>query len=160
AQGRWWWYSAGYTPAGVECWNAVRALDYLASRPEVDPDRIGATGISGGGVGTFWVAAADERGKAAAPVSGMSDLTGYAAGGGVGRHCDCFFSPNRARWHWPTTAALIAPRPLLFVNSDNDVYFPMSGNERVANRLGRLYSLFGAGDQVAAVVSVGGHGYR
>jgi hypothetical protein len=49
---------------------------------------------------------------------------------------------------------------LLFVNSDNDVYFPMNSNERVANRLERLYSLFGAGDQVAAVVSVGGHGYR
>src|SRR5581483_2321829 len=68
---RWWWYSAGYTPAGVECWNAVRALDYLVSRPEVDPDRLGATGISGGGIGTFWVAAADERVKAAAPVSGI-----------------------------------------------------------------------------------------
>ncbi len=158
--GRWWWYSAGYTPAGVECWNAVRAVDYLVSRPEVDPERIGATGISGGGIGTFWVAAADDRIKAAAPVSGMADLTFYAGEGGVGRHCDCFFFPNRARWHWTTLAAPIAPRPLLFVNSDNDVYFPMSSNERVANRLQRLYSLFGAGDQTAAVVSVGGHGYR
>jgi hypothetical protein len=138
----------------------MRAVDYLVSRPEVDPGRIGATGISGGGIGTFWVAAADERIKASAPVSGMSDLTFYAAEGGIGRHCDCFFFPNRARWHWTTIAALIAPRPLFFVNSDNDVYFPMSGNERVANRLARLYALFDAGDQVPAMVSVGGHGYR
>src|SRR5207302_1328523 len=116
--GRWWWYSAGYTPAGVECWNAVRAVDYLVSRPEVDPARIGATGISGGGVGTFWVAAADERVKAAAPVSGMGDLTFYVGEGGIGRHCDCFSFPNRARWHWTTIAALICPRPILFVNSD------------------------------------------
>jgi dienelactone hydrolase len=157
---RWWWYSAGYTPAGVECWNAMRAIDYLVSRPEVDPERIGATGISGGGVVTFWVAAADDRIKAAAPVSGMGDQTFYAGEGGVGKHCDCFFFPNRARWNWINIAALVCPRPLLFVNSDNDIYFPMRSNERVANRLARLYSRLGAGDQVQSVVSIGGHGYR
>src|SRR5262249_46359541 len=156
---RWWWYSAGYTPAGVECFNAVRALDYLAGRPEVDAERIGATGISGGGVVTFWVAAADERVKVAAPVSGMGDLRFYAGEGGVGRHCDCFFFPNRARWHWTTVAALVCPRPLLFVNSANDVYFPMSGNERVANRLERFWARSGAGDQIGAAVSGGGHGH-
>jgi cephalosporin-C deacetylase-like acetyl esterase len=160
SQNRWWWHSAGYTPAGVECWNAMRGIDYLISRPEADPDRIGATGISGGGIGTFWVAAADERVKAAAPVSGLGDLTFAAGEGGVGRHCDCIFLYNRARWSGTAVAALICPRPLLFVNSDNDVYFPMSSNERVANRLQRLYSLFGAGDQAPAMVSVGGHGYR
>jgi dienelactone hydrolase len=158
--GRWWWYSSGYTPAGVECWNAVRALDYLAARPEVNRDRIGATGISGGGVVTFWVTAADDRVKAAAPVSGMADLRFYVGDGGVGRHCDCFFFPNRARWDWLNVAALVAPRPLLFVNSDNDVYFPMPGNDRYSSRLERLYSRFGAGDQVESVVSIGGHGYR
>jgi len=157
---RWWWQSAGYTPAGVECWNAQRAIDYLVSRPEVDPERIGATGISGGGVVTFWVTAADDRVKAAAPVSGMGDLTFYTGEGGIGRHCDCFFPHNRARWNWANIAALICPRPLLFVNSDNDVYFPMSSNERVANRLARIYSLYGAGNHVSSVVSMGGHGYR
>ncbi len=157
---RWWWYSAGYTPAGVECWNAMRAVDYLVSRPEVDPDRLGATGISGGGIGTFWVAAADERVKAAAPVSGIADLTFFAGEEGTSRHCDCFFFPNRARWPWTMIPALICPRPLLFVNSDNDVYFPMSANERVGNRLARLYSRFGAGDQVQSMISIGGHGYR
>ncbi|MBO3804169.1 MAG: acetylxylan esterase, partial [Candidatus Brockarchaeota archaeon] len=43
------WYSMGYTPAGVEVWNAMRAIDVLQSRPEVDPSKIGITGISGGG---------------------------------------------------------------------------------------------------------------
>jgi dienelactone hydrolase len=157
---RWWWHSAGYTPAGVECWNAVRGVDYLVSRPEVDPDRIGATGISGGGAATFWVAAADDRVKAAVPVSGMGDLLFYAGEGGTGRHCDCMLLYNRARWNWTTIAALVCPRPLFFVNSDNDVYFPMSANERVSNRLARFYALFGAGDQVQSQVSVGGHGYR
>src|SRR5262249_5993881 len=153
---RWWWYSAGYTPAGVECWNAVRAIDYLLSRPEVDPERIGATGISGGGVVTFWVAAADKRVKAAAPVSGMGDLLFYAGEDGVGRHCDCMLFYNRARWNWTTIAALVCPRPLLFVNSDNDIYFPMGANERVSNRLARFYALFGAGDLVQSVGSRGG----
>ena len=69
-------------------------------------------------------AAADERVKVVAPVSGMGDLTFYAGEGGVGRHCDCFFFPNRARWPWSMIAALVCPRPMLFVNSDNDVYFP------------------------------------
>ena len=46
---RFWWHSRGYTPAGVECWNGIRGIDYLVSRPEVDPEKIGVTGISGGG---------------------------------------------------------------------------------------------------------------
>jgi cephalosporin-C deacetylase-like acetyl esterase len=160
AEKRWWWHSVGYTPAGVETWNAMRVLDYLVTRPEVDATRIGATGISGGGIGTFWIAAADDRIKVAAPVSGMGDATFYAGEDGISRHCDCFFLYNRARWNWTNISALIAPRPMLFVNSDNDYYFPMPNNERLSARLERLYSLFGASDQMDAMISVGGHGYR
>jgi dienelactone hydrolase len=159
-EGRWWWHSAGYTPAGVECWNGIRGIDYLVSRPEVDPARIGVTGISGGGAATFWVSAADERVRAAAPLSGMADLAYYVGEDGVDGHCDCMFLYNTARWNWTTIAALVCPRPLLFANSDNDRIFPMSANERVINRLERLYAYFEAGDRVEAVVSVGGHAYR
>ncbi len=157
---RWWWHSAGYTPAGVECWNAIRGIDYLQSRPEVDPERIGATGISGGGAATFWISAADGRVKASAPVSGMADLGYYVGEDGVNGHCDCMFLYNNARWNWTVIAGLVCPRPLLFVNSDKDRIFPMSANERVINRLEGLYARFGAGDRVDAVVSVGGHAYR
>ncbi len=157
---RWWWHSAGYTPAGVECWNAIRALDYLQSRPEVDPERIGATGISGGGAATGWISAADERIKVSAPVSGMADLGYYVGEDGVDGHCDCMFLYNNARWNWTVIPALVCPRPLLFVNSDNDTIFPMSANERVINRLERLYARFGVSDRVDAVVSIGGHAYR
>ena len=106
---RWWWYSAGYTSAGVECWNAIRSLDYLVSRPEVDPKRLGATGISGGGIGSFWVAAADDRVTAVAPVSGIGDLTFYAGEGGISRHCDRFFFANHARWNWTNIQRSSAP---------------------------------------------------
>ena len=159
-EGRWWWLSRGYTPAGVECWNGVRGIDYLASRPDVDPERIGVTGISGGGAATFWIAAADERVKVAVPVSGMADLTAYVPNRVINGHCDCMFLYNTYQWPWTRIAALIAPRPMLFVNSDHDGIFPMDANERVINRLERLYSLFGAGDLVDSLVSVGGHDYR
>lgn len=157
---RWWWHSRGYTPAGVECWNGVRGIDYLISRKDVDADRIAVTGISGGGAATFWVAAADERVKVAVPVSGMADLPSYVENRVINGHCDCMFLYNTFQWPWARIAALIAPRPLLFVNSDHDAIFPMDANYRITRRLEHLYRLFGAGDLVDSVVSVGGHAYR
>jgi dienelactone hydrolase len=56
-QKMWWWQTLGYTPAGIECWNAMRALDYLETRKEVDAKRIGVTGRSGGGATSWWLAA-------------------------------------------------------------------------------------------------------
>src|SRR5262245_54555286 len=159
-ENRWWWLSRGYTPAGVECWNGVRGIDYLIGRPDVDSKRIGVTGISGGGAATFWIAAADERVKVAIPVSGMADLLSYIPNRVINGHCDCMFLYNTYQWPWTRIAALVAPRPLLFVNSDKDPIFPMDANERISNRLERLYSLYGESDRVGTVVSVGGHAYR
>ncbi|MGQ9574870.1 MAG: alpha/beta hydrolase family protein [Thermoguttaceae bacterium] len=159
-EGRWWWHSRGYTPAGVECWNGLRGIDYLQSRPDVDPERIAVTGISGGGAATFWIAAADQRVKVAVPVSGMADLRSYVTNRVINGHCDCMFLYNTFQWPWTRIAALIAPRPLLFTNSDADAIFPMDANDRVINRLERVYSLYGASDRVDAFVSLGGHAYR
>jgi len=159
-EGRWWWHSRGYTPAGVECWNGVRGIDYLISRPDVDPERIAVTGISGGGAATFWISAADERVKVAVPVSGMADLESYIPNRVINGHCDCMFLYNTYEWPWTRIAALIAPRPMLFVNSDEDVIFPMDANGRVINRLERIYSLYGKSDLVDSFVSIGGHAYR
>src|SRR5262249_42332978 len=158
--GRWWWHSRGYTPAGVECWNGVRAIDYLLTRPEVDPDRIGVTGISGGGATTVWMAAADDRVKVAVPVSGMSDLESYVSHQVINGHCDCMFAYNLYRWEWTTILALFAPKPLLFANSDNDGIFPMDGNRRIISRLRDCYKMLGSPDNVAEHVSKGGHDYR
>jgi dienelactone hydrolase len=157
---RWWWHSRGYTPAGVECWNGVRAIDYLVSRPEVDADKIGVTGISGGGAATIWIAAADPRVKVAVPVSGMSDLESYVKNKVINGHCDCMFLYNTHRWEWTTMAALIAPRPMLFANSDNDGIFPMDGNRRIMARLREVYKLLDKPELVEEYVSKGGHDYR
>jgi dienelactone hydrolase len=155
--GRWWWQARGYTPAGVECWNGIRALDYLQGRPEVDGERLAVTGISGGGMASFWIAAADERIKAAVPVSGLSDLETYVVDRVVNGHCDCMFLINAHRWPCAQIAALLAPRPFLFANSDRDTIFPMPGNHRLAAQLRALYGLLGRPQDFGEVVVPGGH---
>jgi cephalosporin-C deacetylase-like acetyl esterase len=157
AETRWWWQALGYTPAGVECWNGIRGIDYLISRPDVDAERIGVTGISGGGAATFWIAAADERVKVAVPVSGMSDLGSYVTNKVINGHCDCMFLVNTYQWDWTTIAALIAPRPLLFANSDNDTIFPMDGNRRVMAKLRQVYQMYGKPELLDEYISKGGH---
>jgi cephalosporin-C deacetylase-like acetyl esterase len=159
-EGRWWWQARGYTPAGVECWNGVRAIDYLTSRPDVDPERIGVTGISGGGAATIWISAADERVCCAVPVSGMSDLESYVKNKIINHHCDCMLMINTYGWEWTTIAALIAPRPMLFCNSDHDPIFPMDANRRIADRLRKLYTMYGKPELFDDYVSQGGHDYR
>lgn len=158
-ENRWWWHSAGYTPAGVECWNGTRAIDYLVSRPEVDADKLAVTGISGGGASTFWIAAADERVKVCVPVSGMSDLESYVVDKVCNGHCDCMFLYNTYRWEWSTIASLIAPRAMLFENSGYDSIFPMPANERIRDRLSLMYRWYEKkpGDLFDIGVTPGGH---
>ena len=111
----WHWLSLGYTPAGVEVWNAIRALDYLETRPEVDANRIGLTGISGGGAMTWYTAAVDERIAAAAPVCSTFTWGSQAEHWVARGQCDCIYYLNSYRWDFPIVAALIAPRPLLIL---------------------------------------------
>jgi dienelactone hydrolase len=157
---RFWWHSRGYTPAGVECWNGIRGIDYLLSRPEVDAEKIGVTGISGGGATTSWLMATDERVKVAVPVSGFSDLECYVTDEVINGHCDCMFAHNTYRWEWTTILALFAPKPMLFANSDNDKIFPMTGNRRISERLRQCYKMLGAPQNFDDFVSKGGHDYR
>jgi dienelactone hydrolase len=140
----WWWNSRGYTPAGVEAWNCIRALDYLETRKEVDAGRIGVTGRSGGGAYSWWISALDDRIKAAVPVAGMTDLQNYVVDGCVEGHCDCMFIVNTYRWDYPLVAALVAPRPLLISNSDKDSIFPLDGVIRLHEKVRNIYRLYGA----------------
>jgi hypothetical protein len=94
------------------------------------------------------------------PVSGMSDLESYVKNKVINGHCDCMFLVNTYQWEWTTIAALVAPRPLLFANSDNDTIFPMDGNRRIIGRLRKLYKMYDKPELVDEYVSVGGHDYR
>lgn len=156
-EGMWWWNSRGYTPAGVEAWNCIRALDYLSTRPEVDTNRFGATGRSGGGAYSWWIAALDERVKAAAPVAGITDLHNHVVDGTVEGHCDCMFMVNACRWDYPQVAALVAPRPLLIVNTDSDTIFPLDGVVRLHSQVRRIYELYGAAANLGLVIGPGPH---
>ena len=153
----WWWNSRGYTPAGVEAWNCIRSLDYLQTRSEVDPDRIGVTGRSGGGAYSWWIAAIDERIKAAVPVAGITDLQNHVVDGCVEGHCDCMYIVNTYRWDYPMVAALVAPRPLLISNSDKDKIFPLDGVIRVHERVRRIYQLYNAGGNLGLQITEGPH---
>jgi dienelactone hydrolase len=163
--GMWWWQARGYTPGGVELWNAIRALDYLETRPEVDKDRIGVTGRSGGGATTWWILAADDRPKVFAPVAGIVDLHDHLCAntsakhqqGVIAGHCDCMFMVNRYRWDFPLVAALAAPRPLLLGNSDADDIFPKAGYRRLAEKVRKVYDLYGAGDRFQLMETAGPH---
>jgi dienelactone hydrolase len=160
----WWWQTLGYTPAGIECWNAMRALDYLQTRKEVDPKRIGVTGRSGGGATSWWLAAADDRPQCIIPVAGIADLQAHLVEGSpqhpqgvITGHCDCMYFINTYRWDFTQVMALCAPRPLLLGNSDRDDIFPVPGYRRMAEKVRRLYDLYGACDRFALLETTGGH---
>lgn len=153
----WWWPARGYTPAGVEAWNCIRALDYLQSRPEVDGEKLGVTGRSGGGAYSWWIAALDERIKAAVPVAGITDLRNHVVDGCVEGHCDCMYMNNTYQWDYPLVAALVAPRPLVISNTDRDPIFPLDGVYRTFVGARKVYQLHKAADKIAFNITSGGH---
>lgn len=157
SKGKWWWMSRGYTPAGVEAWNGIRGVDYLVSRAEVDAERIGVTGRSGGGAYSWWVAALDERVKAAAPTAGITTLHNHVVDGAVEGHCDCMFMVNTYRWDYDKVAALVAPRPLLICNTDKDGIFPLDGVYAVYASTRRLYKALGAEAKIGLQIAEGPH---
>ena len=141
---QWHWLSLGYTPAGVEVWNAMRALDWLETRPEIDRSKIGATGISGGGVITQYWAALDERVAVAAPSCSTFTLGTQVAAGLIPQQCDCTFYPNVYGVDLPEVLALIAPRPLLILGGRRDTIFPPVGFREACRRAGKVFGFYGA----------------
>jgi dienelactone hydrolase len=139
------------------------AMEYLLSRKEVDPERIGMTGASGGGFNTWINSSLDDRIKVAVPVVGTSEFAlqvrfarsndWYSAN----EHCHFIprlftYADNRE------LVAMIAPRPLLIINSTTDRGFPI-GN--VADYARELYNSYGQAERFGFVHdSTTGHGYQ
>lgn len=156
---RWDWPSRGYTPAGTEVWNAMRALDYLETRPDVDSDRMGVTGLSGGGVISWCLGAADERVKVVVPVCQSGSIEHVVTDRATDGHCDCAFWINYYRWCWPDVGALIAPRSLLIASGSEDTLWRPYGYRDVAHRIRRQYDTLGADGHFDLVEDLTPHGY-
>jgi dienelactone hydrolase len=151
------WYSRGYTPAGIEVWNALRAIDYLETRPEVDRDRIGITGRSGGAAMSWFAAAVDPRIRAAVPVMGISTYAANVVLNTQKGHCDCMFPVNFCRQDMLHQGALIAPRPLLMAHGIEDALFPVPGYKEFEEKVGGLYRAYGVPDRFGNIEVPGGH---
>jgi cephalosporin-C deacetylase-like acetyl esterase len=151
------WYSRGYTPAGVEVWNAIRGIDLLCSRKEVDPDRIGVNGRSGGGAQTYFVSAVDKRVKAAAAEAGATTLSEQILTRSIDGHCDCMVPINTCLYDMQDIGSLIAPRPLLIVQGKRDNLFSIEGTRKLFGDIGKIYGYYNASDKVQLLETEGGH---
>ena len=156
----------GVAQQGIAVYETRCALEYLLSRPEVDPKRIGMTGASGGGYNTWMTTALDDRITAAVPVVGTSDFAEQIQ---VCRSLDwyhaaehCHFVPGLLRFaNNHELLAMAAPRPLLMVAAERDESFPIAGVRGVAAYGRELYHSYGADERIRlAVDSSEGHGYQ
>ena len=122
---------------GAQLWNSIRAVDFLESLSDVDPERIGATGASGGGTQTFLLSAVDDRVAFSAPVNMISLIM---QGGSP-----CENAPNlRIETNNVEIAGLAAPRPMLAVSATGDWTRNVPQNEGPA--LASLYAMLGGPD--------------
>ncbi len=154
------WYSRGYNPAGVELWNAIRGLDFLASLPEVDAEKMGVTGISGGGSQSWYIAAADSRVKAVAPVCGASTLKAQIESRTVDGHCDCMMPTNTYQIDFQDVGALISPRPLLIAQADRDGMNTIESVRGLYTDIKKMYDLYEKPENISFVETPGGHSYH
>jgi len=152
------WISLGYTSAGGELWNSIRALDVLAVDPHVDAGRLAATGVSGGGSLSFFLAIADERVKAVSTLCGISSPVDAIANRHLFGHCDCFYPHNVFGRDISEYAALIAPRAALFCFADHDPLFHPVETKALVDRMRRIYELYGQKDHCELVTCPGPHG--
>ncbi|MGQ9456010.1 MAG: alpha/beta hydrolase family protein [Armatimonadota bacterium] len=141
----------GISLGGLQTWNSIRAIDFLQSLPDVDPNRIGVTGSSGGGTQTFLVTAADPRVSAAAPVCMVS---AHMQGG-----CRCENLPNlRIDTNNVEITAVTAPRPLLLVAATGDWTKNTPYVECPAIK--SIYKLFAGEERIGCVIFDVGHNYN
>ena len=135
---------AGRTLWGMIVRDDLTALDYLCSRPEVDAQRIGVTGISMGSTRSWWIMALDDRPRAAVCVACMTRYEELIRAGMLKAHGIYYFVPGMLK-HFDTEAviALAAPRPMLFMTGDQDGGSPIDGVRHLGEIVSQVYALHG-----------------
>lgn len=140
-----------FTPLGLQLWNSMRALDFVASLPEVDSGRIAVAGASGGATQALLLAAVDDRVRALAPVNMVS----FIMQGG----CVCENAPGlRIGASNVEIAAMMAPRPMLLVSATGDWTRNVPREEYPAIR--SIYELYRQPDQVSVVQYQAEHNFN
>ena len=152
---------AGRTSWGMMLRDDLMALDYLASRPEVDADRMGVTGMSMGATRTWWLMALDERLKTGVAIACMTRYQNLILSGGIHEHGIYYFVPGMLK-HFDTEAviALVAPRPVLFQTGDQDGGSPADGIRAIGDAVRPVYRLYGGDSAFQSLIYPGlGHVY-
>jgi cephalosporin-C deacetylase-like acetyl esterase len=146
----------GESVARYFIFDAKRAIDYLVSRPDVDPDRIGVTGCSGGGAITTYVGVFDPRIKAAAPGCSINSFRTLFTGPTADSEMSlpAFLASGLDTADFFEAAA---PLPWLMMATEED-YFRPEGARAVYTEARRWYEIYGLGDRIRFFVGPGPHG--
>jgi dienelactone hydrolase len=145
----------GETMIGWRVYDMMRSIDYLETRKEVDPKRVGCMGISGGGTITLYSAALDTRIKAAL-VSGY--LCTYRDSIVSISHCIDNYVPGILNWaDCSDVAGLIAPRALFSESGEKDNIFPVAGARQAFEETKKIYEAMGAADNCAQEIHPRNH---
>jgi dienelactone hydrolase len=147
----------GETMIGWRIWDVMRALDYITTRPELNANRVGCMGISGGGTATLFSAALEPRIRAAM-VSGY--LNTFRDSIGSLAHCVDNYVPGILNWaEMYDVAGLIAPRPLFVESGEKDSIFPIASSIESFAHVRGIYEVFQAADRVEQEVFPGEHSF-
>lgn len=146
----------GTTLIGQRCWDVSRAIDVVAEHfPEIDMKHIAIMGNSGGGTTTIYAAALDERISAAMP---SCAFCGYMESIGAQLHCLCNYIPGIAKeFDMGDLAGLIAPRPLIVVNGQDDTIFPIESAKEQMKIASKYYAAANHPEMLSHVIGPEGH---
>src|ERR1043166_5181141 len=146
----------GRTLWGMIVRDDLMAMDYLASRPEVDAERIGVMGMSMGATRTWWLMGIDDRFKAGVSICCLSRYQNLIQQEALKAHGIYYFVPGFLN-HFDTEAvvALIAPRPVLFMTGDEDAGSPPDGIRTIEKKVRAVYRLYGKESEFENVIYPG-----
>lgn len=151
-------FLSGDSLARYTVWDGIRALDYLTSRKEVDPNRIGCTGNSGGGTHTAYLAALDDRIKVAAPSCYLTSWRKLLETIGPQDAEQILLPWLQAGLDHADFVHAFAPKPYLMLAAIRD-FFSISGTRETYAEARRIYGLFQAPERLQLVEADDGHGY-